>query len=90
MINFYPEGAGLVGSGTSDEKGNYEIAAPKRQTLPAGQYVVTVVKMAPPDEIRGDPPLLLTPLKYARKDKSGLKVTVNEGRTVIPLELTSR
>jgi hypothetical protein len=89
-IEFHPLVSGVVGHGVSDTKGNFEIAGANREDLTPGEYLVTVMKLEMDPVSPEDEPHLVTPLKYATKGKSDLRVTIGSGRNTVPLELKSK
>ena len=85
-------GGPLVASGISED-GTYRIKTGSSTGLPAGEYLVTVQAFSEiPSPGMNDKQLAaisLIPLSYRSKATSGLRVTVEPGANVIPIELGS-
>lgn len=94
-VTFYPTTPGPPCIGTINGQGRYEISTGLEEGLPSGEYTITVVANAPPEQSegeRGGPPpagKLLTPAWYKTKQHSGLKKSIQPGANEIELALTS-
>ncbi len=81
------------GAGRTDASGRYSLSSQFGEGIPEGEYTVTVTKyeeVASPeseDEV-APPPRLLTPLKYAQAETSGLRAAVKPGPNTIDFDLT--
>lgn len=100
VVTFLPVARGAAAYGTVDAAGRYEIRTGSSGGLQPGDYVVTVAANAPastaPQKPAGGPkyaePMLplVTPLKYALREKSPLRATVAKGSQTLDFELTSK
>ena len=103
-VTFHPVGGGPIAYGKINHDGTFalrtgqgDLRDPDSGGVAPGEYIATVVVLARLDEpevyAQGGPPTpppRLTPEKYASKETSDLRVTVEAGRNVIalPLEAT--
>ena len=85
-------GGPLVASGIGED-GTYRIKTGSSTGLPAGEYIVTVQSFSEiPSPGMNDKQLAaisLIPLSYRSKATSGLRVTVEPGANLIPIDLGS-
>jgi hypothetical protein len=80
-----------VCDGRSDGAGRFVVTTYYRfDGSPAGEFAVTVVKTAKPEDEEAAEPRSLLPARYATPDKTPLKVTIKEGANDVSLELTSK
>ena len=93
-VIFHPAGTGVPAYGTIQPDGTYSVKTGQGEGMQPGEYVVVVKateKLAPSEEAGAVEvlPKLLTPQKYATKDTTPLKYTVEAGEQTIDLELKS-
>lgn len=100
-IAFYPVGGGPVAVGAIAQDGSFSLRIGRgnasnldRSDIPSGDYVATVVATGPSERVAGKDdggPLPFGPSlvadKYADRETSDLKITVNEGPNVLDLKL---
>ena len=85
-VAFHPVSGGAVATGQIGPGGNYTLRTGDRAGVASGEYIATVVAVgAPPND--KDPPPVLTPEIYGRKDASPERKTVRPGSQVIDLDL---
>jgi len=92
-VSFMPVTDGATAYGTIAADGTYTLSSGSNSGANPGDYVVVVVVNGDiPPPVPGktpENPKALSPIKYASKDTSDLKVTVKAGPNVIPLEMKS-
>ena len=96
VVTFHPVAGGPTATGLVDQQGGYELKVGGDQSIPPGEYFITVeATKSEPYQTQSDPPKppppprRYTPDKYASKDTTDLKVTVQAGANTVPLDLTS-
>lgn len=98
LVTFHPTESGAVAYGPIDADGRYEVRTGSTIGLAPGTYAVTVAANAPPtsppapadNRAYGEPIMpLITPLTYARRDRTPLRATVEPGDQTFDFELKS-
>jgi hypothetical protein len=95
-LAFHPVAGGPAAYARIEENGGYVVRTGREESLPPGEYFVTVAANEPPtvaQTAQGGPPppgKPITPAWYASKDSSGLKVVVESGDNELDLELNSQ
>jgi hypothetical protein len=96
VITFTPAGPGPSAYGVIGPDGQYELRTGGTAGLAVGEYVVTVAaNMAAPEQTAGPWPVseralpLMTPGKYAERDKTPLRATVGAGDQRLNFDLVS-
>lgn len=93
-VAFHPIGAGTIAYGTINSSGNYQLSTGTTPGIAPGEYTATVVVNGPMPDYGPTAPVpaapLLSPVKYASKQSSDLRFSVNQGSNTINLELKSR
>jgi hypothetical protein len=95
MVSFYPDGGnGAPASGSIDSSGNYSLSTGTDVGLAPGKYVAIVVATKEPPQPYDktgseNPPIPITPGKYASTTTSDLHVEVKAGKNTVPLALQS-
>ncbi len=90
QVVFNPVEVGAAGYGSILPGGRFAIDTGDRVGLKAGDYVATVTVQSIPEEGKGQAARLLTPDKYASREKSDLRVTFRSGVNEVRLKLTSK
>lgn len=91
-VKFDPIGGGPPAYGEIDSDGTYAIRVGREESIPPGEYDVTVVskELSSEPTKKGVPPKPgkdIVPAKYHDKKTSGLKETVNKGKNTINFDL---
>jgi len=98
LVTFFPS-AGPVAYGSIDSNGRYVLRTGSTGGLEPGDYVVTVAANAAPvsppapvgNRQYAEPILpLITPLLYAKRERTPLRATVTAGSQTIDFELSSK
>ncbi len=90
QVVFSPVEAGATGYGSILPDGRFSIDTGDRPGLKAGEYIATVTVQTIPAEGKGQAARLLTPDKYASREKSDLRVAIRSGVNEVRLKLTSK
>jgi hypothetical protein len=99
LVTFHPAGAGALAYGVIDAGGQYVVQTGSKGGLEPGDYVVTVAANASPasppapmgNRQYAEPILpLITPLLYAKKERTPLRASVTTGSQTIDFELSSK
>jgi hypothetical protein len=89
-VVFHAVAGGAIAYGTIASDGRYRITTGRERGLAAGDYIVTVVATErPPGRIGESYGKLISPARYASKEKTDLKFAVQLGANHIDLPLRS-
>lgn len=70
--------------------GKFTLSTGDREGLKPGDYIATVTIQTIPEVGKGQAAKLLTPAKYATREKSDLRATIHAGKNDVKLKMTSK
>ena len=100
-LSFLPDAGGTNASATTSPMGSFTVRTSDKEGCPPGKYAVTVIKLEQPKNAKpaapsiGPPmdmpqPVNVLPVKFAKKETSGLSIIVERGMKPVEFEIATK